>query len=547
VTFIFPDEQSDPTYPGQALTDSVDLGSLAGAIAGTGIVSGCAVTALDSPAMAVAVAAGSALIGGSPVTVNANADLAIATASSHDRRDIVVVDDSGDPSVVAGDPCFVANWVPDGVTLGPVKPAVPSGFALIAEVYVAGGITSITNGAIVGKQLVPPSGGGGGGAPTLSLSYNGNGPVECQVLNGLSWNPAVGGFLDVVLPGALSGFPVDIPAVAEVNGSGVIQGFAVTFFNEGSGLTLVYGPTGNQVGTTVPGLRVEGSSAPGNTNSGVDAVAGQLLVNTDDGSLWVCTTGYDPDGPVDAVWFTSGSSATVLDLSYGGSGPFSVPVTSTPAGYTPGDGIVTLDALLTVGTNIGSGLLLDANSNPIPDGWTFPAVIFVEGNTIYDIIATNGYTIDSAQGGLISWGASGGAPVPVPLPGGLTTPGVVVMSNLPTSDPSNAGQLWNHNGTVVVSGTSPATHTLTGSVGGTAVLTEVNPGTYLKQYTITLNAFDDAGGQTFTFATPFAVEGAWSTTNGLGSYTPTPAGLTTSITLPATGGALTGVIVLTGV
>jgi hypothetical protein len=202
---------------------------------------------------------------------------------------------------------------------------------------------------------------------------------------------------------------------------------------------------------------------------------------------------------------------------------------------------------LTVGTNIGSGLLLDANSNPIPDGWTFPAVIFVEGNTIYDIIATNGYTIDSAQGGLISWGASGGAPVPVPLPGGLTTPGVVVMSNLPTSDPSNAGQLWNHNGTVVVSGTSPATHTLTGSVGGTAVLTEVNPGTYLKQYTITLNAFDDAGGQTFTFATPFAVEGAWSTTNGLGSYTPTPAGLTTSITLPATGGALTGVIVLTGV
>ena len=252
-------------------------------------------------------------------------------------------------------------------------------------------------------------------------------------------------------------------------------------------------------------------------------------------------------GPIEAKSSGGGGGGQVLSLSYAAAGPFPVPCWGIPAGYVPGEGIATIGAQLTVGTNIGSGLLLDANSNPIPDGWTFPAVIFVEGNTIYDIVATNGYTIDSAQGGVITWGSSGGAPVPTPMPGGITSPGVVVLSNLPTSDPSNAGQLWNHNGTVVVSGTSPATHTLTGSVGGTAVLTEVNPGTYLKQYTITLNAFDDAGGQTFTFATPFAVEGAWSTTNGLGSYTPTPAGLTTSITLPATGGALTGVVVLTGV
>jgi len=393
---------------------------------------------------------------------------------------------------------------------------------------------------------------GGGGATTLDLSWGSNGPVPVQVMDGLSYDPAVGGLLYVILPNALSGRGADTPYVIEVNGSGQIQSVIGTFPAGGTGAIEAFGDTPSILQGVYPkGLKLGTCSGnPGNvTPSGINALAGMLLTDDTDGSLWVCTTSYDPVGPTDAVWehITSGSSATVLDLFYGGSGPFSVPVTSTPAGYTPGDGIVTLDALLTVGTNIGSGLLLDANSNPIPDGWTFPAVIFVEGNTIYDIIATNGYTIDSAQGGVITWGASGGAPVPTPMPGGITSPGVVVLSNLPTSDPANAGQLWNHNGTVVVSGTSPATQTLTGSVGGTAVLTEVNPGTYLKQYTITLNAFDDAGGQTFTFATPFAVEGAWSTTNGLGSYTPTPAGLTTSITLPATGGALTGVIVITGV
>ena len=572
----------------------------------------------------------------------------------------------------------------------------------------------------------------GAGVPTLDLSYNGNGPMACQVLNGLSWDPSTGGFLYIVMPGALSGFPVDIPAVAEVDGSGVIQGFLTFGYGGGGAHVLAFGPTGSPAnvdiiglcqgntdgnpGDTVPGgiPSVQGmivpdvdgsawvctSSAPdatwahllvgggvptetvtiivdsspiavpmnvlpdpsatpttgvtgsgsiegqftayvgaidsdgnatagfcirsgnlygvqsgvadidhpltlsggvwsaiagdglsagfqadagsGNANIGVDSsgnptiggvnASGNTVGIATDGSeatmaiaaytgasvtasasnvgaeaadlnvtdaagdevglaassgssavqLFVATVGagalaaYARDGVPDypatflstvtgirlgdstggGVWLWGGptnpndstdpaltsspgdlyiqptegptvvwictaggtpgtwvpyDSTPVLSLSYAAAGPFPVPCWGIPAGYVPGEGIATLGAQLTVGSNIGSGLLLDATSNPIPDGWSFPAAIFVEGSTIYDIVATNGYTIDSAQGGVITWGSSGGAPVPTPMPGGITSPGVVVLSNLPTSDPANAGQLWSNSGVVTVS------------------------------------------------------------------------------------------------
>ena len=43
----------------------------------------------------------------------------------------------------------------------------------------------------------------------LSLSYNGNGPVTCQVLAGLTYDPSSGGTVFVLIPNALSGIWVD--------------------------------------------------------------------------------------------------------------------------------------------------------------------------------------------------------------------------------------------------------------------------------------------------------------------------------------------------
>ena len=101
-----------------------------------------------------------------------------------------------------------------------------------------------------------------------------------------------------------------------------------------------------------------------------------------------------------------GGGGTTLSLYYNGVGPFDVPVSSLPAGYS--GGIATLLAQLTTGPGLITGLL-DTNGNPIPDGWTFPALIFVEGTNIYDIVMLNDYAFN-AGGGWAWYGTSGGQP-----------------------------------------------------------------------------------------------------------------------------------------
>ena len=95
-------------------------------------------------------------------------------------------------------------------------------------------------------------------------------------------------------------------------------------------------------------------------------------------------------------------------------------------------------------SGIPSGVLEDVNGNPLPDGFTFPATIFVEGTVIYDILAFNAYQF-SPVAGILWWGSDGGPPIPVQFSGGITTAvltvqGTVVMSGLPTSDPTSAGR-----------------------------------------------------------------------------------------------------------
>jgi virginiamycin B lyase len=117
----------------------------------------------------------------------------------------------------------------------------------------------------------------------------------------------------------------------------------------------------------------------------------------------------------------------VLSLSYwdgsGESAPFPVPCFGVPNGYS--GGTASLGAQLIIGAGgITSGVLLDTDGSPLPDGFSFPASIFVEGGVIYDIIAINPYNAELV-GGIVVWGDTGDRPIQLIIPGGINTPGTI--------------------------------------------------------------------------------------------------------------------------
>jgi len=189
-----------------------------------------------------------------------------------------------------------------------------------------------------------------------------------------------------------------------------------------------------------PSVVAEDLAVGGSVTTDLD-MAGHRLLNLSEGSGSEATTYTQVQDMI--------AANGVLSLSYAGSDPTAVPCWGIPTGWTTG--IATLGAQLTVGLNIGSGVLLDGDSNPLPDGTTFPALIFVEETVIYDIVAFNAYTIEETQGGILSWSSEGGAPQPLPMPGGIRSFGAVIFDNLPSSDPAVNGQLWNNSGVLTVS------------------------------------------------------------------------------------------------
>lgn len=156
------------------------------------------------------------------------------------------------------------------------------------------------------------------------------------------------------------------------------------------------------------------------TPSGPGGVA-SVVAGTD-----VTIDDTDPANPVVSV--TDG----VLQLVYNAIGPFSVPVWSVPAGWD-GTGNASLGATLTTGDALVTGLL-DTDGNPIPDGYVFPALIFVEDSTIFDIVMMSSYTF---AGGGVAWYGSGGG-----LPSMAINANEIFAPGLPNGDPSKAGSLY---------------------------------------------------------------------------------------------------------
>jgi hypothetical protein len=142
------------TYDSQARPSETDIAILSQGIAGTGMVTGCKVIPRSPTIMGVTVGVGNVLIYPTDYDI-AETNLAIAAAhSTLHRRDLIVVDDSGFPSVIQG---AVGQVNP---LLGPLAlpPALPDDTVGVGMVDVPPGATAITAAMILDKRaFVPPA------------------------------------------------------------------------------------------------------------------------------------------------------------------------------------------------------------------------------------------------------------------------------------------------------------------------------------------------------------------------------------------------------
>lgn len=139
--FTIPNE-ADAAFAAQAAPDKVDVDILVAGHEGTGVVSGCAVTAQGTPDMTLAVAAGTVSVAGVTAAVTAG-NVTITTAhATNPRFDLVVVSSAGVKSVTAG-----------LAAASPVFPAIPANSVVLAAVYVPANDTAIGPTQITDKRV----------------------------------------------------------------------------------------------------------------------------------------------------------------------------------------------------------------------------------------------------------------------------------------------------------------------------------------------------------------------------------------------------------
>lgn len=160
MAFTIPDDDVAHALD-QARWFSTDIAILAAAYGGTGVVSGCAVTAQGSPAMSVHVAAGSVVSAGVSASVTAG-DLTVGAADATNARiDLISASAVGVKTITAGT-----------AAASPKPPALPAGHAGLAMVYVGSNVTVINTVDITDKRAVLVSIGAGGAAGgVLSGTY----------------------------------------------------------------------------------------------------------------------------------------------------------------------------------------------------------------------------------------------------------------------------------------------------------------------------------------------------------------------------------------
>ena len=141
MAFSIPNE-ADAGNPNQAEVDKVDIDILVAGIDGTGVVSGCAVTAQGTPDMTVAVASGSVIVAGTTATVSSG-NVTVGTAdATNPRFDLITVNNAGTKACTAG--TAAAN---------PVFPAIPADSVVLAAIYVPANDGDIDADQIIDKRV----------------------------------------------------------------------------------------------------------------------------------------------------------------------------------------------------------------------------------------------------------------------------------------------------------------------------------------------------------------------------------------------------------
>lgn len=153
MTFTIPNK-ADVSNPSQASADTGDFAILSAGAQGFGVVGGCVVKAQSTPNMTVSVSVGVVnfpLFG--QVAVSAQTATITTANATNPRHDLVVVDNTGTVSVIAGTPAAYTAG-----TSEPVFPAVTTwwGKVVIASVYVPATTTSIANSLITPKGVELP-------------------------------------------------------------------------------------------------------------------------------------------------------------------------------------------------------------------------------------------------------------------------------------------------------------------------------------------------------------------------------------------------------
>jgi len=108
-----------------------------------GVLSGLQVTENTTPDMSVLVAAGSCIVNATEITKTTSTNVTISAADdTNPRWDIITINDAGTIAATAGTPAA-----------DPYPPALPANNILLALVYVAAGVSQITNANIYDRRL----------------------------------------------------------------------------------------------------------------------------------------------------------------------------------------------------------------------------------------------------------------------------------------------------------------------------------------------------------------------------------------------------------
>ena len=184
MAFTIPNH-ADANSPFQAEPDSVDFDILAAGYSGSGVISGCAVTAQGTPNMTVAVASGVVSVAGVRASVT-GANSTIGTADGTDPRfDMITVNNSGTIATTAGTAASV-----------PELPSIPSNSVVLALIFVPASDTTIATVQITDKRVFISNGGSG-------------------VLDNIIWNLGSDGDAAMVLSSAIIAADAEVTNVIE--------------------------------------------------------------------------------------------------------------------------------------------------------------------------------------------------------------------------------------------------------------------------------------------------------------------------------------------